>query len=143
MPTVYRRRQAEGTFAPVYTTDIWIEGRKFSRSTGHRVEREAKRRAIEIEAQIRQDLKRRHDPLTLNDAMGRYWEEHAKALPSAGSVKYHVKRLLDLMGDDIMLAEMGNAHVHDYVVVRSKMPDQQGDHQSGARRAPVGALHGP
>jgi hypothetical protein len=54
--------------------------------------------------------------------MGKYWVEHAKKLPSANSVKYHIHRLLEIMGRDKPLADLGNADVHRYVIMRSKMP---------------------
>lgn len=122
MPTVYRRRKPDGTRAEVYTTDLWLNGKKFSRSTGCRVEREAKKRASEIEAEIRQAIARRYEPLTVDTMMGRYWADHAGKLPSANSVRYHIERLLEIIGRERPLAELGNADVHRYVVTRSQMP---------------------
>lgn len=122
MPTVYKRRKADGTFAEVFTADIWINGAKFSRSTHCRVRREAEKQAAEEEAKIRQALARKHEPLTIDTMMGRYWRDHAKKLPSAKSVKYHIERLLEIMGRDKPLEQMGNADVNRYVTTRSKMP---------------------
>jgi hypothetical protein len=112
----------DGTYAEVYTADIWVNGAKFSRSTGCRIRRDAEKRAIEIAEEIRKDLSRRHEPLTIDTMMGKYWVEHAKKLPSANSVKYHIHRLLEIMGRDKPLADLGNADVHRYVIMRSKMP---------------------
>jgi len=53
--------------------------------------------------------------------MGRYWDEHAGALPSAKSVRYHIDRLLEIIGRDKALSELGNADVNRYVTARSKM----------------------
>ncbi len=122
MPTVYQRRKPDGTLAKVFTADVWIDGAKFSRSTGKRVRRDAEKQASEIEAKIRADLARKHEPLTLDTMMGRYWRDHAKALPSAKSVKYHIHRLLEIIGRDKPLAELGNKDVNHYVVTRAKMP---------------------
>jgi integrase len=122
MPTIYRRRKPDGTFAEVFTADIWIDGAKFSRSTGCRVRRDADKKAAEIEAQIRIELARKHEPLTIDTMMGKYWQEHAKSLPSAKSVKYHIHRLLEIIGRDRPLAELSNADVNRYVITRSKMP---------------------
>ena len=122
MPTVYKRRKPDGTFAEVFTADIWIDGTKLSRSTGCRVRRDADKKAAEIEAQIRAERARRYQPLTLDTMMGKYWAEHAKPLPSANSVKYHIHRLLEIIGRDKPLAELGNADVNRYVVARAKMP---------------------
>lgn len=121
MPTVYQRRKTDGTFAKTFSADIWIGGHKFQRSTGKTTRRDAEKRAAELEAEIRQDLARRHEPLTLDTLMGRYWDEHAGTLPSAKSVRYHIDRLLEIIGRDKPLAELGNADVNRYVTVRSKM----------------------
>lgn len=122
MPTVYRRRKAEGTYAETFTADIWIDGTKFSRGTGKTTRRDAEKRASELEIEIRQELARKHQPLTLDTMMGKYWEEHAGALPSAKSVRYHIERLLEILGRDKPLSEFGNADVNRYVVTRSRMP---------------------
>jgi integrase len=122
MATVYQRRKPDGTYAKVFTADIWIGGAKLSRSTGKRVRRDAEKRATEIEAEIRADRARQFEPLTIDTMMGRYWQDHAKPLPSAKSVKYHIHRLLEIIGRDKPLAELSNADVHGYVTTRSKMP---------------------
>lgn len=122
MPTVYQRRKPNGTLAKTFTAEIWINGHKFSRRTGETVRRQAEKRATELETELRQELARRHEPLTLDTMMGRYWNDHAGALPSANSVKYHIHRLLEIIGRERPLAEISNADVHRYVVTRSKMP---------------------
>ena len=122
MPSVYRRVRKDGSLTDMFTADIWIDGKKFSRSTGCSVRRAAEKTAARLEAELRQQLGRRHDPLTLDTCMGRYWAEHAGRLPSAKSVKYHILRLLEIMGRDTPLAELSNANVHNYVLTRSKMP---------------------
>jgi integrase len=120
MPSVYQRRKHDGTRAKTFTTDIWIGGKKFPRSTGCTTRREAEKRAVEIEAQIRADLARNHEPLTLDTLMGRYWNEHAADLPSASSVKYHIARILEILDKDKPLAELSNADVNHYVTTRKK-----------------------
>jgi integrase len=122
MPTVYRRRNADGTQAETFTADVWVGGKKFSRGTGKTTRRDAEKRASEIESEIRQELARRYEPLTLDGMMAKYWEEHAGPLPSAKSVKYHIERLLEIIGRDKPLAELGNADVNRYVTTRSRMP---------------------
>lgn len=122
MPTIYRRRKVDGTFAQTFTADIWIDGTKFQRSTGSTVRRGAEKKALELEAQICEELRRRHLPLTIDTMMGKYWAEHAGALPSASSVKYHIRRLLSILQKEKPLDEFGNADVNRYVVVRQKMP---------------------
>lgn len=120
MPTVFQRRRKDGTKAKTFTADIWIDGKQFRRSTGEKTRRDAEKRANELEAEIRADLARKHEPLTLDKLMAKYWEEHAGDLPSAKSVKYHIKRLLEIMDKDLPLAELSNKHVADYVTKRKK-----------------------
>lgn len=121
MPTVYRRRKSDGTYAETFTADIWIGGNKFSRGTGKTTRRDAEKRAAELETEIRQELAQQHEPLTLDTLMGKYWDEHAGALPSANSVKYHIERLLEILGRDKPLAELGNADINRYVTTRRRM----------------------
>ena len=40
--------------------------------------------------------------------MGKYWDNHAEKLPSAPSVKYHIMRLLEIIGRDKLLADLSN-----------------------------------
>jgi integrase len=122
MPTVYQRRKPDGTKAEIYSADIWINGAKVQRSTGCKVRRDAIKKAAELEAEARTDHARRHEPLTLDTMMGRYWRDHAGDLPSKSSVRYHIQRLLEIMGRDKPVAELSNADVHTYVTTRSKMP---------------------
>lgn len=126
MPTVDQRRKSDGTLAKTFTADIWVGGRKFSRSTDATTRRDAEKRAIQLEAEIRKELAQRHEPLTLDTLMGKYWEEHAGELPSARSVKYHIQRLLDILGRDKPLAELSNADVNRYVTTRKKMRARAG-----------------
>jgi integrase len=120
MPAVYQRRRPDGTKAKIYTADIWINGKKFPRSTGKATRREAEKEAVEIERRLRVDLARKHEPLTLDSLMGRYWEEHAQELPSGASVAYHIKRLLEILDRNKPLADLSNADVSAYVTERKK-----------------------
>jgi integrase len=121
MPAVYQRRRADGTKAEIFTADIWIDGKRFPRSTDCKTRREAKKAAVEIERKLRAELARRYEPLTLDTLMAKYWEDHAADLPSASSVAYHIKRLLQIIGKNKPLAELSNKDVSDYVTTRKKM----------------------
>lgn len=121
MPTVYRRRRPDGTTAETFTADLWIAGCKYARSTGKRTKREAEKRAVELESEVRAELARQHEPLTIDTALGRYWKEHAERLPSAKSVKYHLARLISILEPAKPLDQLSNADVNDYVVKRRDM----------------------
>ena len=53
MPSIYRRRRKDGTFAEYFTTDVWITGKKLSRSTGRKSRRDAEKKAVQIEAELK------------------------------------------------------------------------------------------
>ena len=120
MPTVFQRRRRDGTKSKVFTTEIWIDGKEFRRSTGETTRRDAEKRALEIEKELREELIRKHEPLTMDTLMAKYWEEHAADLPSASDTKYHIRRLLEIIDKDLPLAEFSNKHVADYVAKRKK-----------------------
>jgi integrase len=120
MPTVYQRRRSDGTKAKIFTADIWINGQKFPRSTGKQTRREAEKEATRIEQQLRAELSRKHEPLTLDTLMGRYWTDHAADLPSGSDVKYHIARILEILDKNKPLAELSNADVAYYVTTRKK-----------------------
>jgi integrase len=120
MPTIYRPRRPNGTRAEIYKTEVWVNGIKFPRSTGETVYRDAKKRALEIEAEIRAELARKHEPLTLDTLMGRYYDEHAADLPSGQDVKYHIARILEILDKDEPLADLSNADVAYYVATRKR-----------------------
>jgi integrase len=72
MPTVYKPKDKKSQF---FQTDIWIDGRKFSRSTGCKSRSEAKARARELEIELRADLAAQATPatgMTLDAVAGRY-----------------------------------------------------------------------
>jgi integrase len=119
MSAVYQRRQ-KGTKATVYAASIFVDGKRFLRSTGCTTRREAEKAAVEIERKLREELARRYEPLTLDTLMAKYWEDHAAELPSASSVEYHIKRLLEGIGKNKPLAELSNKDVSDYVAKRKK-----------------------
>lgn len=121
MPTVYRRRNRDGTSAEIYTADIWINGAKLCRSTGETTRRAAERAAIEIEAKIRAQLaKDRPESLTIDTLMGRYWQDHASALASASDVKYFIRQILKRVDRRLPLEKFGNAALADYVLIRKR-----------------------
>jgi hypothetical protein len=53
MPKVYKNKGEKN-----YKTDIWIDGDKFSRSTGCEKERDAKIEAVRIETALREQHKK-------------------------------------------------------------------------------------
>jgi integrase len=132
MPSVYQRRRKDGTKAKNFTTDIWVNGQKFPRALRSRTRREAEKEALEEETKLRAEFARRYEPLTMDTLMAKYRNsvyviqpgtaiEPEKLLPSYKSVKYHMRRLVEILGKDLPLAELSNKHVSDYVQARRRM----------------------
>jgi integrase len=96
MPTVYRDPRSA-----YYQTDIWIGGRKFSRSTKCTSEREAEKRAREIEHELRSQLTAQADAevsLQLDHVAGRYMIDVGDHHAGADNTRRLVAQLLDMDG---------------------------------------------
>lgn len=122
MATIYRRRQKDGSLSKIWTADIWVSGRKFSRSTGCRTKREAEAALTKIEAELKDELRRKNlgiQRLTLDTLMGTWWNEHARHLASAErSIRYLIKSLLTELPSDLPLDQLSNQHVSAYARAR-------------------------
>jgi integrase len=73
MATVYKPAGRE-----IYKADIWIDGRKFSRSTGATTQRAAEIEAVKIEAKLRKELAagaKAEESLALDHVAGRYMRD--------------------------------------------------------------------
>lgn len=122
MATIYRRRPAGGKESKVWTADFWIDGRKFSRSTGCRTKREAEAALPRLEAELRAELHRKSlgiERLTIDTLMGTWWTEHAQHLASAQrGIKYLIRSLFTAMPPDLLLEDLSNKHIAAYVRAR-------------------------
>jgi len=111
--SVYRRGRS-----PFWYYDFQIDGVRFRGST----QQKDKAAAKIIESKRRTDaalnargLRRRS--MTLNAAFGKYYDEHAKRLPSAANIDYQLANLLAI-GCERALADIGDADVAEYVARR-------------------------
>ena len=124
MPTPYKRKNKDGSLSKIWSVDIWINGRKFSRSTGKRAKRDAEAEVPRIRDEIKAELKRESlgiARLTVDTLMGTWWQEHAQHLASAQrQVKYLVKSLLSEMPGDLPLEELSNKYIAGYVSARRR-----------------------
>lgn len=108
MSTVYKDPKS-----PFYQCDIWISGRKFSRSTGAASKVEARRRAVGIEKELRDQLSRvkaSEESLALDHVAGRYMRDvgnhHAGEGASITAIKisfliffFEASRSMDTISD--------------------------------------------
>jgi integrase len=124
MATIYRRRTKEGKESKIWTADFWIDGRKFSRSTGRRTKREAEAVLPQIEAELRAELHRKSlgiERLTIDTLMGTWWTEHAQHLASAQrGIKYLIRSLFKAIPADLPLEDLSNKHIAAYVAARRR-----------------------
>ena len=106
MPTVYRDKKSK-----FYQADIWIEGRKFSRSTKCTSKREAGIAAELIEKDLRAELEGQGTVLTSLrlDYVAERWmrdvgDHHRGDGPTIN--EYKIDRLLEFFGPDKLLADV-------------------------------------
>lgn len=110
-----RRRKG----SPHWHYDFAVQGRRFRGST----ETAARSDAEIIEAQLRRDallgkILERKPRLTIDQAFGRYWLEHAFRLRGAVTVEYQLANLKKLLTVTAYLDEIGDAEVSRYVARR-------------------------
>jgi integrase len=111
MSSVYKGRKS-----PYYQADIWIDGRKFCRSTGATAKGEAKRRAEELEAELRKQLSQAQvseASLALDHVAGRYMRDvgnhHAGEGASITAIK--IAFVIKFFGPDKLMNEIRDEDV--------------------------------
>lgn len=96
-----------------------INGRRIRRSTKETSRAKAK---LIVEGWIEEDKRKARlgipSTITLDEACGRYWLEHAHSLPSAGTIKIQMSHLLRIIGPTRTLDKINTAVVSDYIAWR-------------------------
>lgn len=88
-----------------YLRDTGIAGRK-------QAEKEARRLADEIE---KNELPQRGKPVwTLDETFSKWILERGKELRSGKDIRWQIALILDLMGSQTLIKDIGNAAVHDF-----------------------------
>lgn len=110
-----RRRKG----SPHWHYDFTVNGHRFRGSC----QTDDKPTAQAVEAALRRDillgtLTNKKPRITLDEACGRYWIEHAHDKSNAATVKIQIKRLLERLGKGTHLDDLSNAAVADYVARR-------------------------
>jgi len=105
--------------SPYRWYDFTVGSRRFRGSTGTATPETAEL----IAAKIRSDALLGHavgrkPRMTLDAALGRYWLEHAAALPSAQAIDHHSRHLIAGLGAAVSLDAIDNAAVNAYVAKR-------------------------
>lgn len=108
--------------SPYYYAEFQIKGRRFLRSTGKTVEREAKVEERRIKTEVRAKVeseaaKKPSDKLTLDQAFGLYWtnEAHKLALTWRSEVKRYSTSILTTINKDTLVSDVTDAEVDEFV----------------------------
>jgi integrase len=130
MPSVYKDKKSKNL-----TADIWIDGRKYSRSTGCTSRREAEKRAGELEAELRAALAAQSDgdtSLALDPVTVRYMKDVGERHAGADNTL----RLCVLLVDYFGATKLITAITHDDVL---KLRRWRLGHTYGTPPRPVSA----
>lgn len=105
--------------SPYWYTEIQVRGTRVVRSTGKADRREA----LRFEKQLREDLKRQaggpqREAMTLDQACGKYFEDHGHTLK--WQVDWHLKKIVGYFGTEKLLCEVSNKDVDDLAQARMK-----------------------
>jgi integrase len=124
---VYLYKRAKNS--KIWHAEIWIDGRKFPRSTGCTDKREAKTAAGEIEAVLRRELieaAATHDSLLLNHVAGRYMQKVGNAHAGADNTRRLIQGLIEHFGADKPLTAIGSTQVLGLLAWRRRHKNQAG-----------------
>lgn len=105
--------------SPYWYTEIQVKGTRVVRSTG----KTDRRDALRFEKQLREDLKRQagtpqREALTLDQACGKYYQDHGHTLK--WQVDWHLKKIVGFFGTEKLLCELGNRDVDELAQARAK-----------------------
>lgn len=106
--------------SPYYQTEFVVQGTRIRRSTGATTRREALAIERRFRAQERERLKQGQQPadLTLSQAFGKYWLDHACELGWAHEVRRYLSQILDIIDPDLLLRDLSDAEVDAFVQAR-------------------------
>lgn len=106
--SLYRR---EGS--PYWWYSFNLDGERFRGSTG----KEGKREAREVENERKAEAKRnrtRGREWTLNDALARYWSDHAKDKADSGTILTKLAKLREHLGSETWLSALTSEMMMEY-----------------------------
>lgn len=109
MATIIKKKGSD-----ILQAEIWIDGRRFYRSTGKTSRSEAKLRAKELEIEIRKELAEGHKneiSLSLDAVAGRYMRDVGDYHKGARNTEAIIAFLIKFFGPDKLLTEMTNQDV--------------------------------
>lgn len=112
--SVYRHKAS-----PFWHYDFQVGGQRFHGSTGCADERLARDFEKDLKEKARQGVGLAPvSELTVDLAIGEYWERHARHRKSARDIEIKLERLVTRLGARKPLGTLGNRDLADYVAVR-------------------------
>jgi integrase len=104
--------------SPYWWYDFQIDGDRFRGSTKESAYREAQRFIRDLKKRIRAGDIPVDDVATVAGMYTRYWDDHARHLPSADTLSYYTQAVQSRLPMGLKLADLSNAHVAKYVAER-------------------------
>ncbi len=104
--------------SPYWHYDFVIQGVRFHGSTGTTSKSAARTVEARERAAAAQRRGRKRQPITLNEAAGRYWTETAAHQASAATTEYQLANLCGGLGRGTALADINDDAIADYVARR-------------------------
>jgi len=112
--SIYRRPRS-----PYFWYSFTVNSRRFRGSTQTADRETARLIAASVERKaLLEGVTGKKPEMTLDAAVGRYWLEHASALPSAYTLDYQLENLLTGLGKDLRLHQLADNDVAQYVARR-------------------------
>ncbi len=114
--SVYKRERS-----PFYQIEFTVNGERFRESSGTTSRREAERILKSRRAEEKEKAKKiKNSLLTLDEAFGRYWTEHAHKLSWAKEVQRYILQILEAIDPDIAIQDISDSEINDFVQHRLK-----------------------
>jgi integrase len=112
--------------SPYFHYDFQVGRSRFHGSTKSKNRREATAIERDVKEKVAEEARQRaktgRQPMTFDQAAGRYWEEKAKYLKNPDKHFATIKRLVDFFGKEKRLEEIDDAAVMEIVAHRRKQP---------------------
>ncbi|MBN86124.1 MAG: hypothetical protein CL885_01230 [Dehalococcoidia bacterium] len=120
-----------------YRYDFVLKGRRFSRSTDKKTRREALKVEAEAKREALDSMTGGNKPLremTLDEAAGLYWSQHAKHQASADTTEIRIETLFKLISADTLLSNIDDSVVAKYT---AKRRGQKNSNYKNQKTAPL------
>lgn len=113
---IYKR---EGS--PYWQYDFKREGVRYKGSTRTADKRRAQQFERDLKRQAERGETKTTDNATVSDLLDRYYEDHARHMPSVDTLEFYIQSLQDRLPLALELSELSNPVIAEYVASRRKL----------------------